>query len=372
MLKYLIRGLLALLLFAAPAAYADDISNGSWNTTDGSNTASPPNGWPAGMFPNQVEPTARSNMGGVKRWWERANAGLSTTGSAGAYVLTPTNTSYPTAYTQGEIYCAKANFTSVGNDTLNVNSLGAKALYNNLARVGAGSITNGQQFCAAYDGALNSAAGGFQLLSGIPLTQTLATRQVLTSSGTYTTPAGARQLRIRMVGGGGGGGGGFGTSNGAAGSDGGDTVFNSVHAAGGQHGSGGTSSGQGNGGAGTTNGTGSASWRSLGQGGAGGVQSPNAAPGASGGSSILGGGARGGIAGENALGYGGGGGGGQSGPGGASGGGGQGGEYVELIINSPNSTYAETIGVGGNGGSTAGAYDGGNGFQGVIIVDEYY
>lgn len=162
--------LLALLVGVAPIlALADDISNGSYSTTDGGNNASPPNGWPAGMFPNQVEPTARANMGAVKRWWERANPAISTTGSAGAYVLTPTNTSYPTAYTQGEVYCAKANFAAVGNDTLNVNGLGAKPIYasgaSSISRITANSILSGAQFCVAYDAVLNAGGGGFQLIS---------------------------------------------------------------------------------------------------------------------------------------------------------------------------------------------------------------
>lgn len=162
--------LAALLALAMTPATADDISNGSWSTLDASNTSTPPNGWPAGMFPNQVEPSARAGMGGTKRWWERANPTLSTTGSAGAYVLTPSNTSYPTAYTQGEIYCGKASFNSVGGDTLNVNGLGAKKIYSisgaGLAQITANSLITGQQFCGSYDGALNSAAGGFQILGG--------------------------------------------------------------------------------------------------------------------------------------------------------------------------------------------------------------
>lgn len=173
------RALLCAFLVMSGPALADDVSNGSYSTTDGSNNAAPPNGWPAGMFPNQVEPSARANMGATARWWERANAKLSTTGAAGAYVLTPSNTSYPTAYTQGEIYCAKANFASVGNDTLNINSLGAKALYfsvnGGIARISANTILSGQQFCGTYDGSLNSGAGGFQLIGqNLPLSPTFA------------------------------------------------------------------------------------------------------------------------------------------------------------------------------------------------------
>lgn len=168
-MRFFGRALLCALICLSAPAMADDLSNGSYSTTDGSNTAAPPNGWPAGMFPNQVEPTARSNMGAVARFWERSNPKLSTTGSAGAYVITPSNVSYPTAYVQGEVYCAKANFTAVGNDTLNVNSLGAKPIYaitaSGLAASVAGTIISGEQFCAAYDTSLNSGGGGLQIVS---------------------------------------------------------------------------------------------------------------------------------------------------------------------------------------------------------------
>lgn len=67
-----------------------DISSTSWSETDASNSQFPPEGWPAGMFPNAVEPSARMNMGGVKRFWNRINpvylASLSTTDS---YVVSP-------------------------------------------------------------------------------------------------------------------------------------------------------------------------------------------------------------------------------------------------------------------------------------------
>ena len=62
------RALLCVLLLLPSAVLADDISNGSYSTTDGSNNSAPPNGWPSGMFANQVEPAARANMGATKRW----------------------------------------------------------------------------------------------------------------------------------------------------------------------------------------------------------------------------------------------------------------------------------------------------------------
>ena len=149
-----------------------EISASSWSETDASNNAAPPAAWATGMMPNNVEPTARAMMGAIKRFWDRINGVVTTTGSAGAYVYTPANTSYPTAYVQGETYVAKANFTSAGGDTLNVNGLGAKPLYKASAggpiAVEAGDIQSGQIFSCCYDAALNSGGGGFQVDMGLP------------------------------------------------------------------------------------------------------------------------------------------------------------------------------------------------------------
>lgn len=195
-MKLFSRGLLAALLLLSAPVLANDISNGSYSTTDGSNTAAPPNGWPAGMAPNNVEPSARANMGATARWWERANPKLATTGSAGAYVLTPSNTSYPTGYTQGEVYCGKANFASVGADTLNVNGLGAKNIYLNLQQIAAYQIQIGEEFCAAYDGALNSSAGGFQLLFPTSAHGVLALSDQSGCGGACTFPSSAGRWEL--------------------------------------------------------------------------------------------------------------------------------------------------------------------------------
>lgn len=68
-----------------------DISTTSWSETDSGNNQQPPEGWPAGMNANGVEPSARMNMGAVKRFWNRVNptylAALATTDS---YTISPT------------------------------------------------------------------------------------------------------------------------------------------------------------------------------------------------------------------------------------------------------------------------------------------
>lgn len=68
-----------------------DISTTAWSEVDGSNNQFPPEGWPAGMFPNAVEPTARMMMAAVKRSWDRENPVYAATQStADSYVITPT------------------------------------------------------------------------------------------------------------------------------------------------------------------------------------------------------------------------------------------------------------------------------------------
>ena len=194
------------------------------------------------------------------------------------------------------------------------------------------------------------------------------TRQVLTSGSgaTYTTPTNCKHLKVRMIGGGGGGA----AVSTNAGSAGNDTIFNSIHAAGGNGGSIGTT---GNGGAGGSGGSGSASLRCSG--GSGGQAPLSADAGGFGGNSHFGGGGRGfgtNLAGEAAAtNSGAGGGGGATNSSATGGGGGGSGEYVELEIDSPAATYTYTVGTGGNGGA-AGGFAGGNGAAGVIVIDEFY
>jgi hypothetical protein len=203
---------------------------------------------------------------------------------------------------------------------------------------------------------------------------TTPTRQVLTGGTTYTTPTGARQIRVRMLGGAGGGCGG---STGGSGATGVKSTFNAIDAA---PGAGATVAASPTGGAGGVAGTGSASVRFAGEdGNAGGsaVSSANV-PGGNGGNSTLGGGGAGGysntVAAKAAAANSGGGGGGAGMVAGVqeAGGGGGAGEYVELIINNPAATYTYAIGTGGIAGTTGTGSAAGAGASGVIIVDEFY
>ncbi len=150
---------------------ADLNSATSWFESDAANTAAPPNGWPAGMFPNQVEPTAQAMMGALKRWWNRSNAVYTSSGAAGHYVVTPSNASFPTAYVAGERFCWKTDKASAGGDDLNWNGLGAKPLYKvasgTFVALGVNDIPAGQVVEAFYDATLNGGIGGFQIRSGL-------------------------------------------------------------------------------------------------------------------------------------------------------------------------------------------------------------
>lgn len=69
-----------------------DIVTTSWSEVDANNNQFPPEGWPAGMLPNAVEPTARMNMAALKRFWNRVNPVYLTTQGAttDSYIATPT------------------------------------------------------------------------------------------------------------------------------------------------------------------------------------------------------------------------------------------------------------------------------------------
>jgi hypothetical protein len=152
--------LCALFMFAAiDASHCAELNNsgaGQWSETDASNVSPPPDGWPAGMLPSQVEPAARAEMGAVKRFWDRLNCTVTATGASNAYVYTPANTAYPTAYVAGETYCFKAGFTNSGAATININGLGAKNIYKASAggpvALTGGEIATGNLAAISYDG----------------------------------------------------------------------------------------------------------------------------------------------------------------------------------------------------------------------------
>jgi len=197
-LKSLLSGLMALILAIQPvmAAELNNSSTGKWSETDASNTSPSPDGWPGGTYFNQVEPIGRSTMGAIKRFWDRINCTQTSTGSANAYVYTPTNSSYPTALVSGETYCFIASFANTGAATINVNSLGAKNIYypgaSGLTALTGGEIEIGQPVLIIYDGTqfdmISAAAnGGPSIQAALALYAKLASP---TFTGTPSLPTG--------------------------------------------------------------------------------------------------------------------------------------------------------------------------------------
>lgn len=199
-------------------------------------------------------------------------------------------------------------------------------------------------------------------------------------SGTYSTPAGAIKLRVRMVGGGGGGGGANDAGAGAGGS-GGNTSFGTFTALGGDGGGAGGTDLSTDGGFGGTGGAGSAIMRIAGAaGGSGGsnyATDPANIAGA-GGASIFGGAGAPSVTNStrrNARA--------NSGSGGAgatsstvslgSGAGGGAGEYVEFQILQPAATYSYVVGAAGTAGASGGGGTaGGTGASGLIQVEAFF
>lgn len=135
-----------------------DISNSAWNEEDNLNNSPPPNGLPTGSQPSTLAPTIRDIRGAIKRFWNRSNAILVSTGTAAAFALT-----YdvgPTGYVKGETFAFFAHVDNSGALTLNINSLGAKSVVRaDGVALGAGQIKAGQGVMVVYDGT------NFRLLS---------------------------------------------------------------------------------------------------------------------------------------------------------------------------------------------------------------
>lgn len=207
---------------------------------------------------------------------------------------------------------------------------------------------------------------------------TSPTVQKFTSgSGTYTTPANVKYIRVRVIGSGGGGQGGAGSTSGGAGGNGNASTFGTslLSAAGGGGGSGGGGGGP------TVNSPAIDIWSVTGGSGMG-VPSGGVITfygGALGGTNPAGGlgftgqgGAGAGGSGAANTGAGGGGGGGGA-AGQTPGGSGGAGAFIYAQINSPSATYSYAVGAAGTAGTAGvGAGAGGAGGSGVVIVEEYY
>lgn len=235
----------------------------------------------------------------------------------------------------------------------------------------AGNTTATKRFLTQVGNGTISAAPDWQDIKA-------PTQQIfLSSSGTYTKPAGVLYLRVRMVGGGGGGAG-SGSGSPGNGATGNNTTFGSSFLVC-NGGAGGVFNAQGGiGGTATNSGADSTTGITIqGQRGMSAVNSAAFARGGCGGSTPFGGGGMGQFAviGQDAVsGTGGGGGGGNSAATVVSlGAGGGGGGFLDVIIAAPAATYVYAVaGQTTNAAAGTNGFNGGVGAGGKIEVTEYY
>lgn len=307
-----------------------------------------------------------------------------------AYVITDTDgfvevTSF-TTLTANRAVTLPATATNIGR-TITIKKVDSGAFSIQVTPAGADTIDGSTAVMPLLDRyaqvtlyCANSGNWHVIAISGI-----MPTIQKFTSgSGTYTTPAYTKRIRVMAVGGGGGGAGSSASANtnggnGGAGAGANTTFGSTIVVANG--GSGGTGGSTGQGGAGGTASLGTGAVGTAVTGGTGGgvplVPTGGNACGGMGAASAIGGGGgagafnQAGVAGITNTGGGGGGGGGPNAS--LGGGGGGAGGFADAIIASPAATYAYVVGASNTAG-TAGTsgFAGGASGSGYIEVTEHY
>jgi len=150
-----------------------------WSTTASSNNSAPPDGAPEGMAANTVNDVIRENMAAIAKLYGDISGDLVTTGSSNAYLLT-TNNAHAALGDQA-IVVFRASFANTGACTLNVDSLGAKALKINDQDPASGNIAQDQIVIAVY----NATNDVYDILGGV--TQNLSSNvPLLSASNTFT------------------------------------------------------------------------------------------------------------------------------------------------------------------------------------------
>lgn len=150
-----------------------DLGSSNYSEAAASNNQTPPNGWPEGMNPSSVNDSARENMAGTKRWYNKVNPTLTTGGTTTAYTLTSV-TQAETAYYAGQVYSFVVNATCGASPSLNIDALGALSLRKwstssaSFVTLNAGDLIANQLVVARYN---SSAPGFFDIIAvsaGVP------------------------------------------------------------------------------------------------------------------------------------------------------------------------------------------------------------
>lgn len=120
-----------------------------FSTSAASNNAAPPDGAPEGQAPSTVNDVQREVMAASARQYQDSNGTLVTAGSGNTYTLT-TNNNHQALGDQGLIVF-RADRANTGAVTLNVDSLGAKAIQVDSAALVSGDLTADALYVIAYN-----------------------------------------------------------------------------------------------------------------------------------------------------------------------------------------------------------------------------
>lgn len=123
-----------------------------WSTTAATNDdVDSTINWQEGQAPRTVNNSARGMMAAIAKWRDDMSGNLVTAGTSTAYTLT-TNQAH-TTLTDGYMVRARMNATSGAAPTLNVDSLGAKAIVLDVSAtaVPTGALLTGQVYSFVYD-----------------------------------------------------------------------------------------------------------------------------------------------------------------------------------------------------------------------------
>lgn len=142
-----------------------DIESSTISETASNNTAAPPDGAPANHARTAVKNIFRETLAAVKRFRNRITPTVTSAGTEPAFTLTYTTS--PGAYVQGHMFAFKAHATPSGSVTLNVNTLGAKKVYDfyGNAQLGSAAWPANARVIVSYDTALDGGSGGFVWLN---------------------------------------------------------------------------------------------------------------------------------------------------------------------------------------------------------------
>lgn len=122
-----------------------------WSTTAASNNTAGSGNWSEGQAPSTVNDAARATMADVAKWRDFLGGAKV---SSGTDTITLTSGLSITAYAQGMMFAFEAGGTNTGAATLNVDSVGAKAIkkHHDVA-LAAGDIEAGGIYIVAYEAA---------------------------------------------------------------------------------------------------------------------------------------------------------------------------------------------------------------------------